>query len=68
MRLEVNTNGAWRIVLRDLTQDQAERARDAVETLCELSHQTKGRIAWRLADGERTVTHIDSIERVWSTR
>lgn len=57
MQLELNTNGAWRVVLRHLEGAALRDAMDAAATLARLSDEGRARssgIAWRLvadADG-----------------
>lgn len=56
MQLELNTNGAWRVVLRHLEGAALRDAMDAAATLARLSDDgsARGGISWRLvsdADG-----------------
>lgn len=71
MKLELNTNGAWRTVLTDLggmgveAEDQLADARTAAAILAEISNPKRERrcgITWRLVDEStgRVVSHCDS--------
>ena len=48
MKLELNTNGAWRTVLRHLDAQATEQAREAAATLSRLDDRRKP-VTWRLA-------------------
>ena len=47
MKLELNTNGAWRVVLRGLDEAAVRRAREAVEVLGDLD-DPKRPAKWRM--------------------
>lgn len=47
MRLELNTTGAWRVVLRGLDEVATGRAREAVEVLGDLD-DSKRPAKWRM--------------------
>jgi hypothetical protein len=54
MQLELNTNGAWRVVLRHLEGAALRDAMDAAATLARLSDEGRARssgIAWRQVSG-----------------
>lgn len=59
MRLELNTNGAWRLVLAGLCGQQIDRARDAAATLAALDTGKRPHV-WRLVDYDGSVVaHCD---------
>lgn len=71
MKLELNTNGAWRTVLTNLggrsleAEDQLADARTAAAILAEISNPKRERrcgITWRLVDEKtgRVVSHCDA--------
>ena len=47
MKLELNTNGAWRVVLRGLDEAAVRRAREAVEVLGDLDASQRP-AKWRM--------------------
>lgn len=67
MRLEINTNGAWRLVIDGMGAEDTREARKVVATLCEIHRKIHGgrrtrKLAFRLiseADGA-PVAHIET--------
>ncbi len=66
MKLEINTNGAWRTVLRDLTGGDLSIAKDATEELCDVAYRRDTRLSFRLAGNNGEVlARCDSTDCVW---
>jgi len=67
MKLEINTNGAWRTVLRDLTSEDLTEVETATETLCDVARRRHARLSFRLAGNNGEVlTRCDSTDCVWA--
>lgn len=54
MRLELNTSGAWRLLLSGLAGQQTERAREAAAALAALDTDLRPH-RWRLVDYDGSV-------------
>ena len=67
MKLEINTNGAWRTVLRGLTSADLPHVQGAAVALCDVAYcRDRQRIKFRLTgENGEVLLHIDSTDCVW---
>lgn len=67
MKIEINTNGAWRTVLSNLGKAEIESAGLAALLLRRLAHKARQRLSWRVChDDGQAVAHIDSTDCNWA--
>lgn len=66
MKLEINTNGSWRTVLRDLTSEDLATVETATESLCDVAYRAGGRLGFRLVGNNgAALAHCDAPDCVW---
>lgn len=71
VRLEINTNGAWRVVIHNVPREEDEAVKTAARTLGFVSVDERGHgIAWRLfcTRREKVVAYCAAPNYEWNHR